>query len=120
MKAMVLAAGYGTRLQPLTHHLPKPAIPFCGAPMIQHTLRHLAQVGVTSTVINVHHLADQIENFISSYNTRAKIIISKWTSIAEEMLSLNKKVIFYDENTYEGGITPIILRVLLKHYLEHL
>ncbi len=61
MKAVVLAAGYGTRLRPMTDHVPKPAIPFCGMPMIAHTLRRLKRFGITDVVINVHHLGEYME-----------------------------------------------------------
>ena len=61
MKAMVLAAGYGTRLSPMTDYAPKPAIPFCGLPIIRHTLQRLARFGVREVVVNVHHLGDVME-----------------------------------------------------------
>jgi NDP-sugar pyrophosphorylase family protein len=56
MRGMIVAAGLGTRLQPLTHHRPKPAIPVRGIPLIAYPLAFLAQAGVTEIVINVHHL----------------------------------------------------------------
>lgn len=58
MKAMVLCAGLGTRLRPLTERWPKPAIPLLGAPLFRYALAVLRRVGVTSVGINTHHLAE--------------------------------------------------------------
>ncbi|HTP30457.1 MAG TPA: NDP-sugar synthase [Anaeromyxobacteraceae bacterium] len=57
---MVLCAGLGTRLRPLTMHLPKPAVPVCGQPLVRYALALLAGVGVRRVVVNVHHLADRM------------------------------------------------------------
>ena len=59
-KSMVLAAGKGTRLFPLTGEIPKPMAPVAGKPIIQHILELLAQAGVSEVHVNVHHLADAI------------------------------------------------------------
>jgi MurNAc alpha-1-phosphate uridylyltransferase len=59
-KAMVLAAGYGTRLKPLTNHVPKPLVPVAGRPMIDYALEKLQSYGVREIVINVSHLKDQL------------------------------------------------------------
>ncbi|MGO9828651.1 MAG: sugar phosphate nucleotidyltransferase [Myxococcaceae bacterium] len=58
MKALVLAAGLGTRLRPLTDTWPKPALPLLGQPLLRYTLATLARAGVTEVGINTHHLAD--------------------------------------------------------------
>ncbi|OGO03261.1 MAG: hypothetical protein A2Y72_01010 [Chloroflexi bacterium RBG_13_53_26] len=60
MKAMILAAGEGTRLRPLTNQLPKALIPLAGLPLIQFTLRWLRQYGIGSVAINLHHLGEKI------------------------------------------------------------
>lgn len=59
--AMVLAAGLGTRLRPITDILPKPLVAIAGKPMIDYVLDTLAQAGVDLAVVNVHHLAGQME-----------------------------------------------------------
>jgi len=61
MKAMILAAGQGKRLKPLTNHLPKAMMEVGGAPLICHQLGWLAGAGVTEVVINLHHFGEQIE-----------------------------------------------------------
>jgi NDP-sugar pyrophosphorylase family protein len=62
MKAMVLAAGQGTRLRPLTDQVPKALVPVAGRPMIEYPLLLLRHYGIRDIVINLHHLGEQIES----------------------------------------------------------
>lgn len=64
-KAMVLAAGYGTRLKPLTDRVPKPLIPVAGKPMIEYALDKVRACGIEEVVINVSHLRDQLTAYLS-------------------------------------------------------
>jgi MurNAc alpha-1-phosphate uridylyltransferase len=64
--AMVLAAGLGTRMRPLTDALPKALVPLAGRPLIDHALDRLAEAGVTRAVVNVHHHADKLETHLST------------------------------------------------------
>lgn len=57
-RAMLLAAGSGTRLRPLTDRVPKPMLPVGGRPLIEHTVRALARVGVREIIVNLHHHPD--------------------------------------------------------------
>ena len=61
MKAMVLCAGFGTRLRPLTDTVPKPLVPLCGLPLLQYNFALLRGAGVREVVINTHHLAAEME-----------------------------------------------------------
>ena len=63
MKAMILAAGEGTRLRPLTAHLPKPMVPIVGTPLLERTLTWLADQGVTEAVINLYHRPQLIPDY---------------------------------------------------------
>ena len=63
---MILAAGRGERLRPLTDRTPKPMIPIAGEPLIVHQLRWLRRGGVRDVVINLHHLGEQIEAEVGS------------------------------------------------------
>ena len=64
MRAMVLAAGRGERLRPLTDTLPKPMIPLAGKPLIHYTLTYLKNCGVEEVVVNLHHLGDMIREYV--------------------------------------------------------
>ena len=60
----ILAAGHGTRLQPLTHVLPKPLLPICGRPMLSYSIDLLSEAGIEDVSVNTHHLASAYDNFV--------------------------------------------------------
>ncbi len=64
MKAMILAAGFGTRLWPLTIERTKPAIPFLNRPLIAYTIEYLKQYGITDIIINLHHEPESVQEQI--------------------------------------------------------
>ena len=74
--AMILAAGIGTRMQPLTFKTPKPLIKIGNKNLLERSINLLESCGVEQISINVHHLSEQIENFIFKFNSKAKITIS--------------------------------------------
>jgi MurNAc alpha-1-phosphate uridylyltransferase len=74
-RAMVLAAGLGTRMRPFNRRLPKPLVAVGGKALIDHVLDRLAAEGVERAVVNVHHLADQIERHLAD-RQQPKIVIS--------------------------------------------
>ena len=63
---MILAAGRGERLRPLTERLPKPLIPFAGEPLIVHQVRWLYRAGIRDVVVNLHHLGEAIERALGT------------------------------------------------------
>ena len=73
--AMVLAAGLGLRMRPITEKMPKPLVPVAGKALLDHVLDKLVAVGVEKTVINVHYLPDQIIQHVAG-RTRPHIVIS--------------------------------------------
>ena len=66
-QAMIFAAGMGTRLKPLTDVMPKAMVPVGDRPLLQIVMERLVSVGVTHFVVNVHHKAGQIRNFLNIY-----------------------------------------------------
>jgi N-acetyl-alpha-D-muramate 1-phosphate uridylyltransferase len=73
--AMVLAAGLGTRMRPLTDTMPKPLVRVAGKPLLDHVLDRLADAGVEKAVVNVHHFADQMSQHLTR-RTLPRIVIS--------------------------------------------
>jgi len=83
VKAMILAAGLGERMRPLTDRTPKPLLPVGGKPLLQWHLENLVRAGFEDIVINVSHLAGQIESFVgdgSRWNCRVE-----WSREAEPL-----------------------------------
>ena len=70
MKAFLLAAGFGTRLRPLTDTVPKCLVPICGKPLLSHWLELLQDHGVTDVYINTHYLAEKVREFIENHNRK--------------------------------------------------
>ena len=64
MWAMVLCAGRGERMRPLTHFTPKPLLTVAGEPLLQRHLLAIASAGISDVMINVHHLGQQIQSFV--------------------------------------------------------
>ena len=73
--AMVLAAGFGQRMRPLTDNMPKPLVKVAGKALLDHVLDRLADAGVTRAVVNVHYLAEQIERHVVA-RTAPRVTIS--------------------------------------------
>ena len=76
MKAMILAAGLGTRLKELTANKPKALVEINGKPLIAHVIEKLVSSGFTEIVVNVHHFADQLISYLKSNAFGATIHIS--------------------------------------------
>ncbi len=81
MKAMILAAGLGTRLRPLTLVRPKPLIPVVDQPLIRHLAEGLQKAGVTELVVNTHHLADQVRREVEADDWPLPTSLSHETAI---------------------------------------
>lgn len=64
MKALIFAAGLGTRLKPLTDNLPKALVPVGGKPLIEYVSLRLKEAGINEAVVNVHHFADMLEDWV--------------------------------------------------------
>ena len=80
MKAMIFAAGLGTRLRPLTDTMPKALVPLCGRPLLWHVAHKIIGAGIDDIVVNVHHFSDMIAAYIEEqgqFGVRVQISLEK-------------------------------------------
>ena len=85
MKALVFAAGLGTRLKPLTDTMPKALVPVGGVALLERVMRKLVAAGYDDIVINVHHFADMIRDFVAAHdNFGIKVSFSDETDLLRE------------------------------------
>ena len=120
---MIFAAGLGTRLKPLTDHMPKALVPVAGKPMLEHVIGKLKAAGFDEIVINVHHFAYQIIDFLKEKdNFGIQIWISDET---EELLDtgggIKKAAHFFDEPFLVHNadiLSNVDLRALYEHHLS--
>lgn len=96
-KAMVLAAGYGTRLQPLTNVIPKPLVPVAGVPLIRYALRVLSLAGIEDVMINLHHLPDAVEVRLGRRAEGMRLHYSREPAILGTGGGIRKVSSFFDE-----------------------
>lgn len=108
MKAMIFAAGLGTRLKPLTDTLPKALVPVCGKPLLEHVARKLLASGVNEAVVNIHYFADKIEEWIASQD---------W--IVGERVALEEGKMLFEISDERGALLETGGAVLhARRYLE--
>jgi NDP-sugar pyrophosphorylase family protein len=98
MKAMILAAGIGSRLRPLTETTPKALIEVAGVPMIEHVIRRLAAAGVTEIIVNLFHLGERIVEYLASRgNFGLRIRFSRETELLDTGGGLKQAAWFFDD-----------------------
>src|SRR5260221_550772 len=99
MKAMVLAAGLGTRLRPLTDARPKALVEIAGRTLLEITLSRLRTFGVTEVIVNVHHFADQVIDYLKSHkNFGMRIEVSREEVLLDTGGGLKKAAWFFLED----------------------
>lgn len=86
MKAMIFAAGLGTRLRPLTDSMPKALVPVCGQPLLHHVLERLSAEGFDDFVVNVHHFPDAIIEYLR----QAESLPGRKIAVSDERDSLRE------------------------------
>lgn len=101
MKAMILAAGFGTRLKPLTTGLPKPMFPVLNRPLLEHTLNFLSSQGIQDIIVNVHHLPEKIiEYFGDGTDFGVRLQFSREEEILGTAGGLKKAQSFLEKETF--------------------
>ncbi|MEE0804891.1 MAG: sugar phosphate nucleotidyltransferase, partial [Prevotellamassilia sp.] len=76
MQSFLLAAGLGTRLKPLTDSIPQALVPVAGVPLLKHISQKLIDAGVERIVVNAHHFAQQIIDYVASQDWNIELKIS--------------------------------------------
>jgi len=111
MKAMILAAGLGTRLRPLTDDRPKALVEINGRTLLEITLSRLRSFGVSEVIINVHHLADKVVDYLQKNdNFGMRIEISREEALLDTGGGLKKAAWFFkDSGSHSGEEAPFIL-----------
>jgi len=121
--AMVLAAGFGERMRPLTLRVPKPLVPLAGRPLIDHVLDRLVQAGVKTAVVNVHYLPDQLEaHVLNRQGKPPKIFVSDERGVlldtgggvkkALPLLGSHPFFIHNADSVWSEGAAPSLQRML--------
>jgi NDP-sugar pyrophosphorylase family protein len=92
MKAMILAAGVGSRLDPLTRNVPKPMVPIVNRPVMEHIVELLKRHGFHEIMVNLHYLGDQIENYFGTVPSGACASITPKKTVCGEMRAASSDV----------------------------
>ena len=130
MKAMILAAGLGTRLRPLTDNRPKALVELAGRTLLEITLTRLRTFGISEVIINVHHFADMVADYLKSNNNFGiRIEISREEVLLDTGGGLKKAAWFFLEDSGRLGepfllhnvdvISNIDLRRMLQFHNEN-
>ena len=126
MKAMIFAAGLGTRLRPLTDNMPKALVPVAGKPMLQHVIERMKAAGFNEITINIHHFGQQIIDFVQA-NQQFGITIhisDERNELLDTGGGIKKARPFLDGNepflVHNADIlTDVNLRKLYQHHLTN-
>ncbi len=98
MKALLLSAGLGTRLRPLTNKIPKCLVPINGKPLLYYWLENLSKCGVTEFLINTHYLSDQVKEFVNNSNFKDRITLVYEEELLNTGGSLLKNKDFFNKD----------------------
>lgn len=98
MKALLLCAGEGTRLRPVTNYLPKPLVPINGKPLLEFWLENLSKAGVDEFLINTHYLHEKIEEFVSNSKYKDQITLVYENELLNTAGPIVKNKNFFENN----------------------
>lgn len=101
MRAMILAAGLGTRLRPLTEDVPKALVEVGGRPLLEITIERLRSFGVREIIVNVHHFGEQVASYLAAHSQFGmRIEISREETLLDTGGGLRKAAWFFLEDPY--------------------
>lgn len=129
MKAMVLAAGLGTRLRPLTNDRPKALIEVAGRPLLEIVLARLRLAGVTQAIVNAHHFAGMIADYVANHDFGIPVEISREETVLDTGGGLKQAAWFFRERSGDRDqpflvhnvdvISTIDLQGMVRFHLAH-
>jgi NDP-sugar pyrophosphorylase family protein len=109
-KAMILAAGLGTRLRPLTNDRPKALVEIGGRTLLEITLTRLRSFGVKQVIVNVHHFADQVVEYLRAHdNFDMRIEVSQEHELLDTGGGVKKAAWFFTEDSANEDAPPFLL-----------
>jgi len=119
--AMVMSAGLGTRMRPLTDRIPKPLLEVAGKPLIDHVLDHLDHAGVELAVVNVHYLAEPLEEHLKMRGRAPNVVISDERDLlletggglvrAQSMIGCDPFLSLNSDNLWTDGVGDTLVRL---------
>ena len=118
MKALILAAGFGTRLLPHTARLPKPLFPLAGRPLIDHLIEQLKKSGATEIMINTHHLHEMVEAHVARSSFSVPVHTRFEPVILETGGAVKNLADFWDNEPFLVINCDIITDIDLKEVYE--
>jgi len=95
MKAMIFAAGLGTRLGRLTEDCPKALVEVGGRPLLAHVLERLGAAGVSDVIVNVHHFADRVEEWLGAHDCGPEVVVSREDELLDTGGGLKRAAWFF-------------------------
>lgn len=98
MKAFLLCAGKGTRLQPITNTIPKPLVPINGKPLLSYWLENLSKIGIEEFLINTHYLHEQIEEYVNNSPFKNQITLVYENELLDTAGSIVENESFFDKS----------------------
>jgi len=114
MKALILAAGYGTRLRPYTEHTPKPLFTIAGRPLLDLIIGQLQEAGCRAVIVNTHHLHHKIEAFLRSQRYGLKVFTRYEPQILGTGGAIKNVADFWDEQPFMVINADIVADIDLK------
>jgi mannose-1-phosphate guanylyltransferase len=126
MKAFLLAAGFGTRLKPLTDMMPKCMVPLGGYPLLYWWFKLFERHGVTEVLINTHYLFQHVRKYINHYNKESKLLVHEFYEPvllgSGGTLAANKDFVINEESfliCYADNLTDVNLSAMIEFHNSH-
>jgi NDP-sugar pyrophosphorylase family protein len=119
MKAMVLAAGLGTRLRPLTNDRPKALVEIAGRTLLEITLERLRAFGIHEVIINVHHFADKMIDYLKAHdNFGMRLEVSREERLLDTGGGLKQAAWFFDDEPFVLHNVDVISTIDLRRMVQ--